>query len=303
MSLKIAAWALSLTILTNPSQSQTICPIELHTFTNPDCSETLPSPPDLISINDNCHFVFDGLYSASCTNDVLYLQPCFDSSPLVTPKNYTLNTCFNNPNPHDNSKGSYSMFQGSCVDATTCLATNSPIASPSSPTLAPPTSDVDTTSKIADTVMLPSPPLPPNSFADQPLDVNLAHEIVYLAGRLIYQMLDEEMAKNLLPKQYRFHYFEDTGSTEVLIISSKLREDDSDQKGKLMVLFRGTDDTPDGDWLRNINLPKVPYGPDNAILDGTVVAQDVFGSNRTYEVSSIQQSTLFAWRGQASNCL
>ena len=307
MRLDNLAWVLSLIIFI-VSQSQSIlviavpvCPIELHTFKNSDCNSNSSnnsnddhetSAPDLVPVNDNCHFVLDGLYRVSCENDALSLQPCFESM-LVKPKSYALNACFANPNPHDDSKGSYSMFQGTCDDFTTCLATNNPAAS-SSPTTAPTrTRTSNDNLEIAAMVDLPSPPLPPNKFADEPLDVILAHEIVYLAGRLIYQMLNEDMARSLLPEGYQFHFWADTGSTEVLIISTEHGENAGSasggaNKGKILVLFRGTDDTPDGDWLRNINLPKCAFGPDNSILDGRVEAQDIFGLNKTYEVSEYQ---------------
>jgi hypothetical protein len=267
----------------NFSQSSHVCPLKLQTYTDIACVESsATSSHDFIHISGSCQFIFDGLYRTSCENDVLYLDPCFESSALIQPKTYALNTCFANSNPHDNTKGPYSILHGSCADVSTCHATNNPAVS-IIPTISPTPIE---RMQIADMVNLPSPPLPANAFADQLLDVSLAHEIVYLAGRLIYQMLDEEMAKSLLPPDYTFHFWADTGSTEVLIVTTK-HKIITGKKGKIFVLFRGTDNTPDGDWLRNINLPKVPYGPDNAILDGRVEAQDIFGHKKTYEVSRL----------------
>ena len=269
-------------IFTKPhaSLSQTTCPIELQSFTNSDCTTSTSTGNSnqrdkvLISIDDNCQFILDGLYRASCENNLntLLLEPCFLSS-FIKPRSYELNLCFASNN-HGSSP--YSSFIGSCDDVTSCLDTESPTAS-SAPTSAP-TQEYT----VAATVELPSPPLPPNAFADEPLDIDLAHEIVYLTGRLIYQM-DTDNAASLLPEGYTFHMFTDTGSTEVMVISTE-HEEDNNKEGKIMVLFRGTDDTPDGDWLTNINLPKVPYGPENAVLEGSFVAENCWGFNETYEV-------------------
>ena len=268
-----------------------MCPLQLQTYADIDCIEssvnTAAASNDFVHINGSCQFLFDGLYRTSCENGVLYLDPSFESSALlIQPKTYALNTCFANSNPHDNTKGPYSMLHGSCADVSTCHATNYNPAVSSGPTVSPTMEKM----QIADMVDLPSSPLPANTFADRPLDVSLAHEIVYLAGRLIYQMLDEEMAKSLLLSKYTFHFLKDTGSSEVLIITTK-HNLSTGERGKILVLFHGTDDTPDGDWLRNINLPKVPYGPDNAILDGRVEAQDMFGRNKIYKVSRIHPCT------------
>ena len=268
-----------------------MCPLQLQTYADIDCIEssvnTAAASNDFVHINGSCQFLFDGLYRTSCENGVLYLDPSFESSALlIQPKTYALNTCFANSNPHDNTKGPYSTLHGSCADVSTCHATNYNPAVSSGPTVSPTMEKM----QIADMVDLPSSPLPANTFADRPLDVSLAHEIVYLAGRLIYQMLDKEMAKSLLLSKYTFHFLKDTGSSEVLIITTK-HNLSTGERGKILVLFHGTDDTPDGDWLRNINLPKVPYGPDNAILDGRVEAQDMFGRNKIYKVSRIHPCT------------
>jgi hypothetical protein len=123
---------------------------------------------------------------------------------------------------------------------------------------------------IADHVVLPSPPLAPNPFGDIMLSLDLAHETVFLAGLLSYQILNETQALELLPEKYKLHLFQDTGSTEVMIISS---ETTASEAGKIMVVFRGTDDTADGDWLTNIDLPKVPYGPQNKTLSAVTVVE------------------------------
>jgi hypothetical protein len=115
------------------------------------------------------------------------------------------------------------------------------------------------------------------------LNVDLAHEIVYLAGKLIYKINTPSDAVTLLPSSYNFHLYKDTGSAEVWIIST---ENTNVTKGKILVLFRGTDDTSDGDWLVNINSPKVPYGPDGRILRAKVTVPNVFGVETTYEVNN-----------------
>lgn len=262
-----------------------LCPLEIKSFTDPSCtidSSTDPSVThesiDISSINQSespCQFILDGLFRiTSCDNDILKLDPCFLPNPFASSKSISLNTCFYNPTPHDNTRGAYSSIIGSCLDVNeeeaSCLSTLEPTMS-ASPTEAP-TPDSD---NLRGWIELPSLPLPANVFADQPLDVNLAHEVVYLTGRLIYTITDEESAKDLLlSTDYTFHLWKDTGSTEVLIVSTNHTED---HVGKIMVAFRGTDDTPDGDWLTNINLPKVRYGPKNAILDGEVKTQNMFG--------------------------
>jgi len=108
----------------------------------------------------------------------------------------------------------------------------------------------------------------------------LAHEIVTLAGRLIYR-LKEDNVQSLIPSKYTIHLYTDLGSTEVLILSSNHT---TTTKGKILVLFRGTDETLDGDWLTNINLPKVLYGPKGAILKATALVPDFFGNNVIHEV-------------------
>eukprot|EP00980_Cylindrotheca_fusiformis_P009023 scaffold1934_cov79-Cylindrotheca_fusiformis.AAC.12 len=133
---------------------------------------------------------------------------------------------------------------------------------------------------IADHVDLPSPlPLDANPFADDNgiLPVDLAYETVDLAGRFIYSINDASQAVDVLPNKYTVHSFQDTGSTEVMIVStesssSSLESEQQDGKGRIMVVFRGTDETADGDWLTNIDLPKVPsFGPPNRTLSASLV--------------------------------
>ena len=144
--------------------------------------------------------------------------------------------------------------------------------------------------EVAKWIDLPSPPLPPNPFSDQPLDVNLAHEIVRLAGLpLIYKVKDETSAKELvdnLPKSrgYEFKLWFDIGSTEVLILSSKHNEK-MGYRGKILVLFRGSEEPED--WLLNVRLTKGSFGPPDKIVCGELVAKNIFGFNKTYDVSHI----------------
>lgn len=146
---------------------------------------------------------------------------------------------------------------------------------------------------IADHVDLPSPPLGINSFADSEiLSADLAREAVLLAGSLIYQIENETQALELLPEEYTFHTFQDTGSTEVMIISTETTTTtntttNKTKQGKIIVLFRGTDGTADGDWLTNIDLPKVPYGPPNKTLSATTIVASL-----DFKTGKIKNSTI-----------
>ena len=265
------------------SSAQVICPIELHSsFTDLECNtKELSSHPQIIYVHNRCQFILDGLYRVSCDADSnsLHFEPCF-ATRFIKAKSYLLNSCFENINPRSEIESTHSSFIGSCTHSSFC-----PTSSPTE-TLAPTAAPTPEFTVVAH-VDLPSPPIPPNGFADQPLEVSLAYEVVYLAGKLIYQVQDDTTAASLLPENYSFHLWKDTGSTEVLVISTD-HENEYDpgkgERGKIMVIFRGTDETPDGDWLTNINLPKVRFGPDNSLLEGNVVANNVFGFSKTYEV-------------------
>jgi len=52
------------------------------------------------------------------------------------------------------------------------------------------------------------------------------------------------------------------------------------------VVFRGTDESFDGDWLTNIQAFKVPYGPPGRILDGNLTMESnyVFGFSDTHKI-------------------
>ena len=137
-------------------------------------------------------------------------------------------------------------------------------------------------------VELPSPPLPPNEFADQVPDISVGHEMGYLAS-LVYEIHGASDAAELLP-DYNFHLYDETDDTELMVISSNHENEDNPdagKKGKIIVVFRGTDPSSDGDWLTNFNIFKVRFGPDNALLDGSVVAENIFGFDQTYEVRSL----------------
>lgn len=261
------------------------CPIKLQTFADADCTIPVDIANYTIHDSDNgdCQFILDGLFKAVCENNTLKLQPCL-TSKLIASKSYPLNTCtavipsdsFQHHHEEEINVGAYISFIGSCNNANDeyeCPQ-DKPIDSVT------PISSLPEEYAIEDNISLPTSPLPPNIFADKPLNITLAHEIVHLAGKLIYQMSDENNS-SLLPNGYTFHLWRDTGSTEVLVIST---EHENNETGKIMVLFRGTDDTPDGDWLTNINLPKVPYGPKNAVLDGSITATDYFGTSRVQKV-------------------
>ena len=143
------------------------------------------------------------------------------------------------------------------------------------------TDSIDTPDPVvAANIDLPSPPLPLNEFADQPLGASLASEMAFLST-VVYEVNGASDAARLL-KDYNFHFFDDTGSTEVMIISSN-HNPDSGVRGKIMVVFRGTDQTEDNDWITNIDITQERYGPDNALLDGDVVV-DGFFRDTTFEV-------------------
>eukprot|EP00559_Dactyliosolen_fragilissimus_P003665 CAMPEP_0184867064 /NCGR_PEP_ID=MMETSP0580-20130426/24951_1 /TAXON_ID=1118495 /ORGANISM="Dactyliosolen fragilissimus" /LENGTH=386 /DNA_ID=CAMNT_0027367093 /DNA_START=421 /DNA_END=1581 /DNA_ORIENTATION=+ len=126
---------------------------------------------------------------------------------------------------------------------------------------------------------LPRPPLLPNPFADEMLDVGLAYEAVSL-NYLIYRM-DEWNVREILPEKYDLHLFSDTGSTEVMIVTTNST---NIEDGKIFVVFRGTDESPDGDWLVNLRSTKVKYGPPNEKIEATVESFDIFRRPTNYSV-------------------
>lgn len=271
-----------LPLLLNKSAAAT-CPVILETFSSKDCINTdTDAARQAIYFSENqvaqdgCQFipVLDGLFQTFCNenDNSLTFQPCI-SSPFTTSQTFPLNTCQNGKD--DRNDGSF-IFTGitSCNDQTSCLATQSPTSS-TSPTQSP-TSKYTIAAFVED---LQSPP-PRVPFADDLssfLSVQEAHEMVHLAGTLIYKM-NNSNAASLVPEGYKFHLYLDTGSTEVLILTT------TTSSNRILVIFRGTDDTLDGDWLTNINVPKVQYGPPDAILDGKVTARNVFGFQEEFNI-------------------
>ena len=135
---------------------------------------------------------------------------------------------------------------------------------------------------VAANIQLPSPPLPLNQFADQPLDPALAHEMIRLS-ELAYEVNGMSDA-SILPDGYTLHSFVDTGSTEVMVVSTNHENEDDPadgEKGKIIVVFKGADQTDDGDWMTNLDRFEVRYGPDDALLDGSVVTTNSFGFPNT----------------------
>jgi len=280
--------------------------------------------------SNSCIYIEDGLYHISCYNpnndnnsqQKLLLEPCFQSwssdssnsntynNPFITTQFRDIEQCYTMPKggglqgqgsslSSSSSSSSSSQnapiksyqFQGSCTFTTTTPSsscqdilpdTSSPTPIPtSSPTYEPP----------AASIILPTPPLPKNTFADQMLDLKVAYECVHIAGKLIYQIANKEEAVEILPSMYDVWSFYDTGSTEVMVLSTNHTTSDSSsggggggEIGKIMVVFRGTDETLDGDWLTNINVPKVPYGPRGQTIKAEVKAPNYLGLEQTYDL-------------------
>lgn len=248
------------------SEPRVVCPGLLIQHKTADCIGEVSRR--YIPFDGSCQFVGNTIYRATCSEGSIVLEPCVDGG-FISARNYSLSACVNDAEFLGNT------FVGDCRDTTTCLTTESPTAAPTTAATFPPTS------AVADRVVLPSPPLPPNEFADTILDVDLAHETVFLAGRLIYRMTNATDAAAILPAKYKLHFFKDTGSTEVMVITS---ESSDNEMGKVMVIFRGTDATADGDWATNANAIKVSYGPDGKKLEATVVAPDFWNKNVTYSL-------------------
>eukprot|EP00551_Chaetoceros_affinis_P015210 CAMPEP_0203693780 /NCGR_PEP_ID=MMETSP0091-20130426/5653_1 /ASSEMBLY_ACC=CAM_ASM_001089 /TAXON_ID=426623 /ORGANISM="Chaetoceros affinis, Strain CCMP159" /LENGTH=451 /DNA_ID=CAMNT_0050564941 /DNA_START=351 /DNA_END=1706 /DNA_ORIENTATION=+ len=190
---------------------------------------------------------------------------------------------------------SYTLI-GSCSGDSTSSS-----SCPSYPTKPPTNSPTyQPTPEPAASIILPTPPLPLNKFADgiqqggsgsstmTLLSPSLAYECVYLAGRFIYKVTSADHARDILPEGYDFVSYYDKGSTEVMVVTTNhtLSNNGSSvkKKGKIIVIFRGTDDTLDGDWLTNINLPKVNFGPKGKILSAKMTAPGYFGIAQTYEL-------------------
>jgi hypothetical protein len=120
---------------------------------------------------------------------------------------------------------------------------------------------------VADEIIVPSPPLLSNPFADEMISVERAQVSVFLACWLVYRMdfNNQTNVEEWVPDDYTLQMYKDTGSTEALILT---------KEGSIYVVFRGTDDTEDGDWLTNLNGIKVPLGPPNQTLKATAVVEN-----------------------------
>ena len=250
------------------SEQTKICAIQKISYKDTQCQNVLSSQSiNVIDGNNNgtpdCHLIEDGLYKLSCNNgfdnnNLVTLLPCFDTNIFLTSQEREMNICYPTQSGNSGNEVKSYKFHGSCqsvIDSSTCstitFETLYPTDHPSdSPSTEP-----------AAIVTLPSPPLARNEFADGTiLDVDVAYESVYLAGRFIYSVLTADEAEQNLPASYTFHSFYDKGSTEAMVITSdhSLSNDGKILKrGKIIVIFRGTDDTPDGDWLTDLDLPLV----------------------------------------------
>ena len=281
-------------------------PFRFLSFSDVNCTipivdNSIPSEGSY-TMSGRCQFFQDALYQVSCEKDILMFQPCFPTNYIQNNKSYVLNTCLPYGTTNSSSSVNYTqsirvtgycptsidqsthtMVSANGLGRTMYAAGSTHLVNDtlctSSPSIAPTAKPVYV--KPAASVVLPTPPLPPNSFADSPLDVDLAHEIVYLAGRLIYRIQNTSDAISLVPSSYTYHLYKDTGSAEVWILST---ENTNVTAGKILVIFRGTDDTPDGDWLTNLDSPKVLYGPEGKVLRATVTVPNVLGMDTTYEV-------------------
>lgn len=144
----------------------------------------------------------------------------------------------------------------------------------------------------AATIELPTAlPLPHNPFADDTfLTRTRAREAVYLAC-LIYRISIQKQqgAENpflLLNNVYDVHYYEDTGSTEVMVVSrnattfNNSTSTETASNNQLFIVFQGTDSSLDGDWITNLNTRKTWYGPEEATIRATVDVQSFSGQWR-----------------------
>jgi len=282
------------------SATATTCPVIFETFSSKDCINDNPitdtdAARHAIYFSENqetpggCQFipVLDGLFQTFCNenDNSLTFQPCI-SSPFTTTQTFPLNACQNHKD--DRNDASF-IFTGisSCNDQTSCLTTQSPTSS-TSPTQSP--TSKYTIAAFVDDLSSPPARVPFADDLNSFLSVQDAHEMVHLAGTLIYKM-NTSNAAILVPEGYKFHSFLDTGSTEVLILTTTTTAITSSQntstntsRNRILIIFRGTDDTLDGDWLTNINVPKVQYGPPGAILDGKVTARNVFGFQEEFNI-------------------
>jgi hypothetical protein len=85
----------------------------------------------------------------------------------------------------------------------------------------------------------------PNPFGDEFRDVNLATEMASLSSSVYSVDLDSINNSSALSgqEQYTIVRFNDTGSTEVMIVTTEATDN---SLSRIIVVFRGTDESPDG---------------------------------------------------------
>lgn len=252
----------SQSVKSDGDESSRVCPFRLVSYESSfasDCNENennkvndnvilqvVTSGDDLSSTilgsydTDDCQFVSNGLFKVLCdmeSNEVV-LEPCVVVDYLQT-SSFLLNTCYSS------DIGNSFMVDGNCalVPSSSCELAMAPM-----PTVMPaPLPTPSPTAEIAadEVVLSPVVPLPSIPFADQFLSAETGREAVFLST-LAYTITSDENAIELLPDIYNFHLFRDTGSTEVFVASTNHTDE---REGKIFVVFRGTDDTIDGDWI------------------------------------------------------
>jgi len=89
------------------------------------------------------------------------------------------------------------------------------------------------------------------------VDAEFTHQMATLSRLVYYRDFNATNIQEVIPENYNFIGWIDEGSTEVLVVTTSEGTDDD----KVIVIFRGTEEIED--WIANVDIEQVPYGPPN----------------------------------------
>jgi len=103
----------------------------------------------------------------------------------------------------------------------------------------------------------------PNPFGDTMRTLQDATAMAALSTRA-YTILT---ANSEVPAPYALEFFWDSGSTDMVVVTDESR---------IYVVFRGTDESADGDWITNLDIIQDVYGPpEGPIIEEKIYDQDL----------------------------
>jgi len=287
----LALSSLHVNILTEATVSKEPCSFRITYYKEENCPKNGVSYTTLLSVshnNDNnetaCQFIQDAFYQTSCSSHGnLVLQPCadtIDTAFLLQRNNRTLipGECYSGVTDPTKLQVSFQLT-GSCADNNTDMACSQDYSLPELNKKAP-TNNAPKIQPIR-SIQIPSPPLPSNHFADQMQTLQLFHEMVHLSATTYKIINDDIDPASVWPGRYTLHLWSDGFSTDYAVLTSETTQQ---EQGKIYVVFRGTDETLDGDWITNANVPKGPFGPPGGVIEATVNATNMFGDMETFEL-------------------